>query len=148
MGVPAMKVIRNPSPGEVIALLASCGLPSDDIELSCLQNFYVAKDGARPAGVVGLQLLGEMGLLRSLAVSKSARSHGLGAELVRQAEQHAREHGVKQLYLLTNDATAFFARHGYIELQRCDAPPEVQGTAQFGSSCCSGAALMRKDLEV
>ena len=49
--------------------------------------------------------------------------------------------------LLTNDAKAFFAKRGYAEVQRSVAPPEIQAPSQFGSSCRSAAALMRKELE-
>lgn len=146
-GGPQMNLALRPSREEVVALLASCGLPSDDIEPSLLEHFHVAREGATAVGVAGLQLFGGIGLLRSVGVAPAARSRGLGGELVRRAEQHAREQGVNQLYLLTNDATAFFARHGYRELQRCSAPPEIQRTSQFGSSCCSGATLMHKELE-
>ena len=143
----SVKLSPHPSQAEVTALLTACGLPSDDIDPGILQDFYVAREDSNPVGVVGLQLFSGNALLRSLGVSQAARAHGLGTSLVRQAEQHAREHGAKQVYLLTNDAKAFFAKRGYAEVQRSVAPPEIRATSQFGSSCCSTAALMRKELK-
>ena len=142
-----MNLSPQPAQAEVTALLSACGLPSDDIDPGFLKDFYVARDDSNPVGVVGLQLFGDNALLRSLGVSQAARAHGLGTRLVRQAEQHAKQHGAKQVYLLTNDAKAFFAKRGYAEVERSIAPPEIQGTSQFVSSCCSAAALMRKELE-
>ena len=136
----------SPSPAEAAALLAACGLPSDDIEDGFLAHFVVARDGRVPVGLAGLQLLGDTALLRSVAVLAPHRSAGLGSRLLRAAEQHARDAGVSELFLLTNDQQPFFAAHGYLEWSRCNAPAQVQATAQFGSTCCSGATLMRKTI--
>ena len=136
----------SPSLAEAAALLAACGLPSDDIEDSFLAHFVVAREGHVAVGLAGLQLLGDTALLRSVAVLAPHRSAGLGSRLVRAAEQHAREVGVSELFLLTNDRQPFFAAHGYLELSRCNAPAHVQATAQFGSSCCGAATLMRKSI--
>ena len=136
----------SPSAAEAAALLAACGLASDDIEDSYLAHFVVARDGRVPVGLAGIQLLGEIALLRSVAVLQPCRSTGLGSRLLRAAEQHARDAGVSELFLLTNDRQGFFAAHGYLELSRCDAPAQVQATTQFGSTCCSGATLMRKTM--
>lgn len=43
-----------------------------------------------------------------LVVLPSGRRSGAGSELVRFAEDHARGRGVRQLYLLTTTAEAFF----------------------------------------
>jgi len=136
----------SPSLAEAAALLASCGLPSDDIEENFLAHFVVARDGRHAVGLAGLQLLGATALLRSVAVLAPHRSAGLGGRLLRAAEQHARDLGVSEVFLLTNDRQQFFAAHGYCEVSRCSAPAHVQATAQFGSTCCSGATLMRKTI--
>jgi N-acetylglutamate synthase-like GNAT family acetyltransferase len=67
--------------------------------------------------------------------------------LLAAVEARAKELGVKQVYLLTNDAQAFFAKHGYAEAQRCSAPAEIQACGQFGSSCCGAATFMSKKIE-
>jgi len=140
-----MNIETFPSLADAAAVLAVCGLPSDDIE-PFLEHFLVARSERGPVGLAGLQLLGDKALLRSVAVIASYRSNGLGSRLVRAAEQHARDAGVNELFLLTNDAQRFFARHGYAELSRCSAPAEVQATAQFGSTCCGAATLMYKQM--
>ena len=141
-----MNIETFPSLAEAAAVLNLCGLPSNDIEPHVLEHFLVARSDRGPVGLAGLQLLGDKALLRSVAVIASYRSKGLGGRLVRAAEQHARDAGVNELFLLTNDAQRFFARHGYAELSRCSAPADVQATTQFGSTCCGAATLMHKQM--
>lgn len=141
-----LTVTSHPRLDTVALLLAANGLPSEDVEPSMLAHFFEAVEAGEPRGVVGLQLAGDVGLLRSLAVVHQARGQGLGAALVRHAHAHARAQGVRTLYLLTTDAAAFFARHGYVAVDRATAPEAIRGTAQFRSIVCSSATLMRKDL--
>jgi len=140
-----MQISSNPTMARVAHLLGQCGLPSDDILPEYLPNFVLARDGESDVGVAGLQVFGSTALVRSVAVLPTHRSRRLGTKLLGAIEQRARSQGVKQLYLLTNDAQAFFAAHGYRESPRCSAPAEVQGCSQFGSSCCGAAALMVKE---
>ena len=142
-----MRLSASPELQEVSALLASCGLPSEDIKPESLSDFVVAKEGNTPVGVAGLEVLGSSALVRSVGVATSHRGHGLGSNLLAAVEAKAKARGVKQLYLLTNDAQSFFGKHGYIAVQRCSAPAEIQACSQFGSSCCGAATLMNKQLE-
>lgn len=141
-----MRLSSNPALPEVAALLSSCGLPSEDIEPGFLSNFVLAREGTTPVGVAGLEVKGLAGLVRSVGVAPSHRRHGLGANLLAAVEARAKELGVKQVYLLTNDAQGFFAKHGYAAIQRCSAPAEIQACSQFGSSCCEAATLMSKQI--
>lgn len=138
------RFVADPSPALVGALLGANGLPADDITPAMLADFRVAETGGEPCGLVGLQRAGEVALLRSLAVAHQARGRGLGAALVAEAEQVARTHGVRTLYLLTTDAGAFFARLGYAAIPRTEAPEAIRATAQFSSIVCSSATLMTK----
>ncbi len=142
-----MRLSSNPPLADVAALLARCGLPSDDIEPAQLADFVVAVNDRHVLGVAGLQCLGAAALVRSVGVDPAQRSRGLGSTLLDAVETRARERGVRQLYLLTNDAAGFFARHGYAALQRCAAPAEIQGCSQFGLSCCGAATLMSKPID-
>jgi len=142
-----MHIASNPTMDKVSRLLGQCGLPSDDIFPEYLPNFVLARDGGSDVGVAGLQILGSTALVRSVAVVPTHRSRGLATKLLAAIEQRARSQGVKQLFLLTNDAQAFFAAHGYKELPRSSAPSEIQGCSQFRSSCCGAATLMLKQAE-
>lgn len=141
-----MEIFRQPSESAVRALLTEAELPSDDITAAHLTHFLGLGHRDAPDGIVGLELYGAEALLRSLAVSHEARGRGLGQALVAAAERQAREHGVTRLYLLTTTAAAFFARLGYVEAPRSQAPASIQATAQFSSLCPTSSAFMMKDL--
>ncbi|MCK5268307.1 MAG: GNAT family N-acetyltransferase [Spirochaetes bacterium] len=97
-------------------LLAESGLYSDDIRSSDLRHFLVMRDGTRLAGVVGLEVVGESSLLRSLAVSPRYRNKGIPSGLVKRVEEYARSKGIEKLYLLTITAEEFFAKQGCQEV--------------------------------
>ena len=104
------------------------------------------RDGGRLVGVVGVELYGSDGLLRSLAVAPAHRNSGLGATLVSNAETWAAEQGVEILYLLTTTAAQFFARRGYEAVPRSEAPDAIAATAQFSDICPASSTFMRKVL--
>ena len=141
-----MQISAAPTLQQVAALLQACALPSEDIDPASLEDFFVVTEGSSDTGVVGLQLYGSIGLLRSVAVLPSSRNKGLGALLVRTAEDHANSKGARSLYLLTNDAAAYFTKLGYTKVERASAPEVIQRNPQFGSACCSCATLMWKEI--
>ena len=97
-------------------------------------------------GIVGLELYGASGLLRSLVVSPRHRSQGAGSALVTHAERVAVERGVSALYLLTTTAEAFFRRRGYVAAARELAPDAIRRTSEFAGLCPSTSAFMVKYL--
>jgi len=49
----------------------------------------------------------------TLWVAEAQRGRGLGADLLRQAEEHGRRHGALVAYLKTVEARAFYEKQGY-----------------------------------
>jgi amino-acid N-acetyltransferase len=96
--------------------------------------------------VVGLELYSNSGLLRSLAVATPARGRGLGKRLVAHAERYAQEHGVKELYLLTTTAEAFFSRLGYRRVERDAVPDAIKATREYSGICPASSAVMAREL--
>ena len=129
------------------ALLGTCELPSDDINASHLTDFIVIQDAGQIAGSVGLEVCGDFGLLRSLALSESLRGQGLGIQLVKHIEGNARSRQIRSLYLLTTTADRFFTRNGYQAIPRESAPAPIQETAEFQSICPDSAVCMFKELD-
>ena len=140
-------ISTHPAHGAVASLLAANGLPWTDLSERHLDHFFCAGSTDSPTGVVGLEMLGEDALLRSLAVHTSVRSAGLGTALVEHAEAHARANGVRTIYLLTTTAEAFFARRGYVSLDRELAPACIRSTREFADICPSSSAFMVKHLK-
>ncbi len=141
-----MHIQAQPTLEAARSLLTEAGLPTDDLSVRLLANFFFVGDAAAPDGVVGLEFCGGQALIRSLAVRPAARGRGLGAALVRHAEQRARQRGIATLYLLTDTAETFFAARGYLRVARDRAPEPIRQSRQFSALCPASAILMAKSL--
>lgn len=128
----------------IAALLQQAELPLDGAK-DHLPHFLLAltPDGTL-AGVAGLEVYGEVGLLRSVAVAE--RKKGLGSELVRRVLNEATQNGMRQVVLLTTTATDFFPRFGFRQIARSEAPAAVQQSIEFQEACPASATVMLLDL--
>jgi amino-acid N-acetyltransferase len=131
----------------VVELLAAQDLPVSDLNGEALALFFGCEDPLRPTGVVGLEIHGRYGLLRSLVVEAGGRNSGRGRALVASIEAYAKEKRLTSLYLLTNTAEAFFLKRGYERVGREEVPMEIRETSEFRSLCPSTAVVMKKSLE-
>ena len=129
-----------------IRLLRDAGLPTEDLNDSQLEHFSYAGPATHPTGLVGLEIFGDVALLRSLVVAPGRRGLGDGEQLLTHAESYARSAGVRSLYLLTTTAEAFFARRGYARAARDAAPPAIRSTREFSGICPASSAFMSKPL--
>jgi len=131
-------------------LLTAAQLPVEDLQPDELAGFLVAfraiGDREEIVGLIGLQRFAEIGLLRSLVVAESMRGSGLGTRLLRALESAAAAFGIRELWLLTNDAQAYFERLAYEIRLREDAPAPIRETRQFGALCPATATLMSREL--
>jgi len=127
------------------ALLEASGLPTGDIEQRTIL-FLGSRDDHGLAAVVGLELFGKVGLLRSLAVRPEIRGTGLGGTLVDAAEELASQQGIVDLFLLTTTAEPFFGKRGYSRHDRDSAPAPIRDTPEFSDLCPSTAAFMAKPI--
>lgn len=141
-----MNINLNPPQAQVLALLEASGLPTSDIKNGSLQHFMGCTDSGHLCGVIGLELYGECGLLRSLAVAPTYRGKGYGKALVMEAERYAHANKLQQLYLLTTTAEQFFLQLGYANAIRESAPASIRQTPEFSSLCPASSALMCKSL--
>lgn len=131
---------------EVEALLTEGGLAVSDLAQSQNLQLFGIRRASRLLGVVGIEVYGPVGLLRSLTVADAFRRTGLGRDLVSHAETWATGRGVRTLYLLTITAEKFFSRLGYEVVPRSSAPPAIAATEQFANLCPDSSAFMRKAL--
>jgi len=129
---------------EIVPLLAACGLPIADISSSQSPHFFGIRSESGLVGVVGLELYGEVALLRSLAVAPAYRGRGLASQLVAYAESVAASMGVDSMFLLTTTASDFFGKLGFVSASRSAAPPAIQATSQFSSLCPASSAFLQK----
>lgn len=123
------------------------GLKAENLPLEpweeCDAGFYmmVTPEGEK-IGFGGLEVLGKTGLLRSMVVNKDKRGEGLGQMLTLLMITRAHLMGLKKLYLLTYDQQDFFAKMGFKEIPRDEAPDEIKATSQFSGLCDETAKLM------
>ena len=130
----------------VLALLASQSLPVDDLPEN-LDHFLVALQGKEVIGIVGVEIYGAYGLLRSLAVHPDHRGNKIGNKLLQRIEALSNLKGLTELYLLTETAPAYFDAHGYQKITRPDVPEEVQQSSEFSHVCPASAIVMKKKLK-
>jgi amino-acid N-acetyltransferase len=141
-----MEIFAHPNEPSVKQLLSESGLPTADITAQHLAHFFGCGHGPELEGVVGVELYGDVALLRSLAVTPDRRGSGLGSRLVAHAERHAQDQGVNSLCLLTTTAEAFFLRRGYTRIPREEAPAAIKATKEFSGICPVSSAFMVKHL--
>ena len=130
---------------EIILLLNSFGLPTDDVESSDIE-FYVIESEEQIVGCIGLEEFGNVGLLRSLAVNTKFQGKGVGIKLVTHLENVGADKALTHMYLLTETAEEFFSKHGYNKIRRELAPMALKTSSEFSHLCPDSAVLMMKKL--
>jgi amino-acid N-acetyltransferase len=110
-----------------------------------VENFVIIEDRTGNwIGVAGLELYGQSGLLRSVAVDKHFRGRGHGRTLVSAVLANARARGLKRVYLLTDDASDYFERLGFQIVDRRDVDEAVKASLEFTEACPESATVMCK----
>ncbi len=128
----------------VEALLKVVGLPLDGVA-GGITGFILAENDSKIVAVAGLELYADCGLLRSVAVKPSVQKHGIGRELVGKVIENAKAFGVRRLFLLTETAEPFFAKMGFVRVQREEVDASVKNSLEFCRVCPdTAAAMMRK----
>jgi amino-acid N-acetyltransferase len=131
--------------GDVLSLLARSGLPLDGLA-DHQHTTLVARQEDAIVGSAALELYGNAALLRSVAVDQARRGQGVGKRLAHAALEMARQHGVKQVYLLTETAADYFQRLGFHPIERHQADSAVQMSVEFTSACPQSAQTMMLEL--
>ena len=126
----------------ILKLLEQSGLPTDGFVYH-LADAMVARKGGRVIGSVALELHGDAGLLRSVAVEAAERGTRLGHQLTEAAIARARDRGLRGIYLLTTTAERFFPRFGFQVIDRSQVPEPVRRSVEFTSACPASAIVMR-----
>lgn len=141
-----LSISPRPSLEAAVELLRNAQLPTEDLTDSHVERFFFAGPASRPTGLVGLELFGDVALLRSLVVAEERRGLGDGQRLLAHVEDYARAEGVRTLYLLTTTAEAFFAKRGFARAPRETAPAAIRSSREFAGLCPASSAFMAKQL--
>ncbi len=106
----------------------------------------VTADGTL-VGIAGYERYGSDMLLRSVAVSESWRSAGIGARLTEDRLAHAKAQGCDTAYLLTDTARAYWERHGFLKIDRQAAPKAITRSHEWSAACPVSATAMSRSLQ-
>ena len=129
----------------IFSLLQQYHLPTDDI-IPAQMPFWIAADGDKVVGAIGLEPYGAVALIRSMVVDPPYRGRKIASALLQTAEQYAKKQGIQSLYLLTETAAGFFEKNSYAQEDRNTAPAAIQQTSQFRFACPASAQLLKRDL--
>lgn len=141
-------LLKNVCPAQapdLINFLEQVKLPTSDLPTD-LSSFILALDGAQIVGSAGMELLGNVGLLRSVAVAETHRNQNIGQQLFTAALDYARLNAVQEVFLITNTAAEYFEKNGFRQVDRADVPIEILETKQFSALCPASAIVMKMEL--
>lgn len=130
----------------VFSLLKLVDLPIEGVADS-FHNFYVAWEGKKLLGCGGVEVYGNVGLLRSVAVHPSFRGQGLGQKLVETIQKYSTEKGLNEIYLLTETAKEFFSKLGFNVISRNKADNRIKQSIEFTTLCPDSATSMVKTMK-
>ncbi len=138
--------IRTGEKFDIRELLSQCGLYNMDISDKKLINFLAARWSGEIVGTIGLEIVSNDGLVRSLAISDKFRGQGVAKDLATAIERYARSKGVNTLYLITTTAENFFTKSGYEGIPRESAPDNVKSLDEFQRFTAKTAVCMYKKI--
>jgi amino-acid N-acetyltransferase len=126
---------------QVLTLLESNRLPKAGVA-DHLQQFVLALEGDTLVGCAGLEIHGDAGLLRSVAVARDYQHQGLGTDLTHRMVELARQKRLSSISLLTETAKDYFPRFGFVEVSRKDLPMSLKNSEEFRGACPDSAVAM------
>jgi amino-acid N-acetyltransferase len=124
------------------ALLVANGLPTAGVD-DHWKTFLVARDGEALVACGGAEAYQFAALIRSVAVSPTHRSQGLGRRIVRQLLDRLASRGLREFYLLTTTAEAYFRKRGFKTIDRDEVHPQLLSSREFQDACPDTAVCMR-----
>ncbi len=128
--------------GELKMFLELNKLPFKDISLNGNIFLLFYDDEGNVIGSAGLEIYGEAGLMRSIAVRSEDRGKKLGARIVDEILLCARDNNLRSVFLLTETAYKFFLKKGFQDFSRNDVPEAVKNSSEFSLVCPASAKCM------
>lgn len=132
---------------DVKLLLREYKLPYEDID-EHFTHFILAKKEEKIVGAIGLEIYGNIGLLRSFVVDKVLRNKKIGDTLILSLFNYSFEQGIKTLYLLTTTAEKYFLKYKFQVENKDNLAKLIKQTKEFSCICPCSAVAMRKDLDI
>jgi amino-acid N-acetyltransferase len=126
------------------SILLSQHLPVESIGTG-VTDFYIGSENGAIVGIGGFEYYGDDVLLRSVAVPTNLQSRCIGSQIVDWMLDVATQKGFKRVFLLTETASAFFAKKGFTIINRSLITNNaLKKSTQFSGGCCNSATCMSK----
>jgi amino-acid N-acetyltransferase len=139
-----IKKVKSEDYEDVISLLNQLDLPPDGV-FEHFEHFFVAKQDKEVIGVAGMEVYGNIGLVRSVGVAKNSQGLGLGRSMIEMIHRYAEENDLTKLFLFTDTAELMFLKFGYKTIQRHEIDERLKKSAEF--KICESAPTMVKLLK-
>lgn len=127
---------------DIRRLLQEADLPTAGVE-DHWRTFIVVRDGGKIVGCGGAETYPSAALLRSIVVSDIYQGGGVGRRLVRELIDRLASRGIREFYLLTETAEAFFKKRGFKTIDRDQVNPQLLASREFQDACPKDATCMR-----
>ena len=140
--------LQNAMPKDLAAifeLLEASKLPTAG-DKDHMQNFVLELENNTLLGCAGLEIYGDAGLLRSVAVNLNQRSNGIGSRLVKNILENAKNHQLSSISLLTETAEDYFRRFGFQYVTRAEIPESLNASLELCGVCPDTAMVMMLEL--
>jgi len=115
---------------DVLSLLIDADLNIDGVH-EHIGNFVVALDGAEIIGCGGAEAFQFVALIRSVTVHPDRRSNGIGRRIVREMLDRLSSRGLREFYVVTADAEAWFRKRGFKPCDRDEVHPQILESTEF-----------------
>jgi amino-acid N-acetyltransferase len=126
---------------DVLKLLEQSHLPKAGVAEN-IHNFILVLEQDKLVGCAGLEIHGNAGLLRSVAIAPEYQKQGLGARLTQGILDLAEHHRLASVSLLTETAKDYFPRFGFVEVSRKGLPASLKHAEEFKGACPDSAIAM------
>ncbi|MBZ7927558.1 arsenic resistance N-acetyltransferase ArsN2 (plasmid) [Ensifer adhaerens] len=134
----------EPVPGSHAALklaLSVSGLPIEDVEDPGRSFFRALSSDGGTVGYAGIETCGDAVLLRSMVILPEHRGRSLGSALTNEMLKAIDP--ASTVFLATTTAEPFFAKLGFVVIERGNVPPAVLTTRQLSGICPASATIMQ-----
>lgn len=128
---------------EIKKLLAGSSLPFEDID-NIITDFEIVMMDNKIIGAAGVEKHFPYMLIRSVVIDPTFRHQHIGDQLIHALLDKLYPENYKGFYLLTESASPFFTKLGFVAVQRENVPVEIQQTTEFSKICPSSATVMYK----
>ncbi|MBK2126338.1 GNAT family N-acetyltransferase [Fangia hongkongensis] len=143
MTITALNKVHLP---QMTQLFAEANFFSADLFFRFNQRFFGFWQEGKLVAVIGAELNGHHGVLRSLVVSKAHRGAGIAKALIKHIEAYLVQQGVHTLYAFTQYGANYLTACNYRQILAKHVPSEINLLEYRLSTAKANDVIMSKEL--